>query len=245
MSPSSTLTVASLGAAALILSACASNGGESTADAISVTSSDTACDVTATEAPSGTLRFAVQNTGSQVTEFYVLGEDGLQVLGEVENIGPALSRDLVLQVPPGTYQLACKPGMVGDGIRSAFTVTDSGAGTEPSGKDADVIKAATTNYSAYVKDQTEQLLADTKAFAAAYIAGDDALARSEYATTRMHWERIEPVAESFGDLDPILDAREADLEPGQEWTGQDDGLLQVGGLMKLISTFNDQWASNW
>jgi iron uptake system component EfeO len=35
----------------------------------------------------------------------------------------------------------------------------------------------------------------------------------------MHWERIEPVAESFGDLDPILDAREADLEPGQEWTG--------------------------
>ena len=35
----------------------------------------------------------------------------------------------------------------------------------------------------------------------------------------MHWERIEPVAESFGDLDPKLDAREADLEPGEEWTG--------------------------
>jgi iron uptake system component EfeO len=35
----------------------------------------------------------------------------------------------------------------------------------------------------------------------------------------MHWERIEPVAESFGDLDPKLDAREADLEPGQKWTG--------------------------
>ena len=35
----------------------------------------------------------------------------------------------------------------------------------------------------------------------------------------MHWERIEPVAESFGDLDPMLDLREADLEEGQEWTG--------------------------
>ena len=35
----------------------------------------------------------------------------------------------------------------------------------------------------------------------------------------MHWERIETVAESFGDLDPMMDAREADLEPGQEWTG--------------------------
>ena len=35
----------------------------------------------------------------------------------------------------------------------------------------------------------------------------------------MHWERIEPVAESFGDLDPQLDLREADLEEGQRWTG--------------------------
>ena len=31
----------------------------------------------------------------------------------------------------------------------------------------------------------------------------------------MHWERIEPVAESFGDLDPMLDAREADLSRGR------------------------------
>lgn len=35
----------------------------------------------------------------------------------------------------------------------------------------------------------------------------------------MHWERIETVAESFGDLDPKMDAREADLEPAQKWTG--------------------------
>lgn len=35
----------------------------------------------------------------------------------------------------------------------------------------------------------------------------------------MHWERVEPVAESFGDLDPRVDLREADLEAGQEWTG--------------------------
>ena len=35
----------------------------------------------------------------------------------------------------------------------------------------------------------------------------------------MHWERIEPVAESFGDLDPKLDLREADLQTGEAWTG--------------------------
>ena len=36
---------------------------------------------------------------------------------------------------------------------------------------------------------------------------------------RGYWERIETVAESFGDLDPKMDLREADLEEGQEWTG--------------------------
>ena len=213
-----TLALVAAGAAVLTLAACQStvSAGEG---AIAVTSTDDACEVAVSEAPSGVVQFAVTNSGSQVTEFYVLAEDGLQVLSEVENIGPGLSRDLVVQVGPGTYQVACKPGMVGDGIRSAFTVTDSGADVTPTGPDAELIAKATGNYAAYVRDQTEQLLTGTTEFAAAYAAGDDDAARALYAPTRMHWERIEPVAESFGDLDPILDAREADLEEGQEWSG--------------------------
>ena len=39
---------------------------------------------------------------------------------------PGLSRDLVVNVPAGNYVPACKPGMTGKGIRSDFTVTDSG-----------------------------------------------------------------------------------------------------------------------
>jgi iron uptake system component EfeO len=35
----------------------------------------------------------------------------------------------------------------------------------------------------------------------------------------MGWESIEPVAEAFGDIDPKVDLREADLEKGQDWTG--------------------------
>jgi len=35
----------------------------------------------------------------------------------------------------------------------------------------------------------------------------------------VHGERIEPVVESFADLDPRMDAREADLAQGQRWTG--------------------------
>lgn len=207
----------------LALSGCTENTANTTNDAaggtIPVTSTEDACQVGTAEAPSGHVVFSVKNEGNQVTEFYLLGDDGLRIVGEVENIGPGLTRDLVVQAAPGSYVTACKPGMVGDGIRAAFTVTDSGADLTPTGPLAEQITAATTAYAAYVQDQTEQLVADTDEFVAAYLAGDDDQARALYAPTRMHWERIEPVAESFGDLDPKLDLREADLEEGQEWTG--------------------------
>lgn len=239
-------TTAVFGAVALAtLSACTSTAS-SDGESIAVDSGDDSCVIAAAEAPSGIVQFTVTNSGSDVTEFYVLAEDGMQILSEVENIGPELSRDLVVQLAPGNVVLACKPGMVGDGIRSEFIVTDSGADLTPKGKDADLINAATTNYAAYVKDQTEQLLADTKEFTAAYKAGDDELARNLYASTRMHWERIEPVAESFGDLDPILDAREADLGPGQEWTGwhliEKDLWPPTSGYTALTQAQRDQYA---
>ncbi|AKT50516.1 iron uptake system protein EfeO [Arsenicicoccus sp. oral taxon 190] len=216
-----------LAVAALALTACtdnapASGGGTQAAaakGALTVSSTDTECQVSAAEAPSGTVKFSVTNNGSTVTEFYLLGQDGLRIVAEVENIGPGLSRDLVTKVAPGSYFTACKPGMVGDGIRKAFTVTDSGVGLEAQGADKELVDTANRQYSSYVKDQTEQLLAGTRKFAAAYKAGDVATAKALYAPTRAHWERIEPVAESFGDLDPMMDAREADLEPGQQWTG--------------------------
>ncbi|MFI8527312.1 iron uptake system protein EfeO [Promicromonospora sukumoe] len=186
---------------------------------LSVSSTADACDVSAAEAPSGNVVFSVKNDGDEVTEFYLLAEDGLRIVSEVENIGPGLTRDLVVVAKPGSYVTACKPGMVGDGIRADFTVTDSGADTAPTGELADQVDAAAVNYVAYVKDQTEQLLTGTEDFVAAYTAGDDDTARDLYAPVRLHWERIEPVAESFGDLDPSMDLREADLEAGQEWTG--------------------------
>jgi iron uptake system component EfeO len=214
---------AALAVTLLAASACTDNntasGGGGDDGALTVSSTETACTVSSDTAPSGNLVFTVTNEGDQVTEFYLYAEDGLRIVAEVENIGPGLSRDLVLRAEPGDYFTACKPGMVGDGIRSAFTVTDSGAELAPEGEDRELVDAANAQYSSYVKDQTEQLLTLTEEFVALYQAGDDDAAREMYASTRVHWERIEPVAESFGDLDPKMDLREADLEPGQEWTG--------------------------
>jgi len=207
--------------AALTSAACTDNNAskESAKGAIEVTSTEEACELSATTAESGNLAFEVTNKGSRVTEFYLLGEDRLRIVGEVENIGPGITRRLVLTAPPGKYATACKPGMTGDGIQAAFTVTDSGKPLAPDGKVGDLLDQASTQYVAYVRDQVQQLVTATSAFADAYKAGRDDEARSMYAPARVHWERIEPVAESFGDLDPRMDLREADLEPDQQWTG--------------------------
>ena len=208
-------------AAVAVLGACTENDPDSgSADkAISVVSTDDECTTSAATAGSGNLVFDVKNDGSDVTEFYLLADDGLRIIGEVENIGPGLTRRLVVTAAPGDYFTACKPGMVGEGIRAAFNVTDSGDSGQPTGDLAELLTTATDQYGAYVRDQAGQLITKTEQFAALYAAGDDDGARALYADARTHWERIEPVAESFGDLDPRLDLREADLAEGEAWTG--------------------------
>ncbi|WP_149202232.1 iron uptake system protein EfeO [Actinotalea subterranea] len=220
IAPAALLVTALAGCVANDPAPTGADGAEGTGPTtITVDSSADACTLSAPEAPSGTLVFEVTNSGDEVTEFYLLAEDGLRIVSEVENVGPGISRDLVVTAPAGTYVTACKPGMVGDGIRADFTVTDSGVDVGPTGDTAEQLAAASDAYVAYVKDQAAQLLAATQAFSDAYVAGDDETARAAYAPTRVHWERIEPVAESFGDLDPRMDLREADVEAGTEWTG--------------------------
>lgn len=210
------------------LASCTENGAGGAGDpggpggderTVSVASTADACEMSAVEAPAGTLRFDVTNEGSEVTEFYLLAEDGLRIVAEVENVGPQLSRQLVVDAPAGEYVTACKPGMVGEGIRSSFTVTPSDEEVEVPADEQELVDRAEAGYQTYVQDQSDQLLVKTRQFAEAYTTGDDDAARELYPRARTHWERIETVAESFGDLDPRMDAREADLEPGQRWTG--------------------------
>jgi iron uptake system component EfeO len=232
------------------MAACTDNAAPSSSSGtdgtIQVTSTSDACKVSTASAKSGNLTFTVQNDGDQVTEFYLLAEDGLRILGEVENIGPGLTRNLVVTAPAGKYTTACKPGMEGDGIRAGFEVTESGSRPAVDSDLKALADQGTARYVAYVKDQTEQLLAGTKKFAEAYAAGDTATAKDLYAATRMHWERIEPVAESFGDLDPKLDAREADLAEGEEWTGwhrAEKDLFPPAGFQSLAAADREKLAA--
>src|ERR1700712_3987821 len=99
-----------------------SSGSESGAGKISITADDKSCKPSTTTAVAGPSTFSVRNGGSQVTELYVYAP-GDRVVGEVEQIGPGITRALTVELQAGGYELACKPGMIGDGIRTAFNVT--------------------------------------------------------------------------------------------------------------------------
>ncbi len=205
---------------ALGLSACGSADTGSDAGTgdgpITVTASDTACELSSTQAPAGTVEFSVTNTGSKVNEFYVYAE-GDRIVGEVENIGPGTSRTFHVELAePGAYETACKPGMVGDGVRGDFTVTGESAAAR---SDDEFLTAATADYQRYVGSQADAFLERTTEFVGLVKAGKVEEAKTLYPVARSYWERIEPVAESFGDLDPKIDGREDVLADGMEFTG--------------------------
>jgi iron uptake system component EfeO len=203
-------------ALAVLTAACGSDGedGGTAASTIPVAASDDECDVDASELEAGTHEFAVTNSGSKVTEFYVYAE-GDRVMAEVENIAPGLSRELLVELPAGEYEAACKPGMIGDGIRNALTVTGEAATLS---EDESLAQAA-EDYQRYVQSQTAALTEQTTAFVEAVKAGDVEGAKALFPVARTYWERIEPVAEIFGDLDPRIDGREGDQAEGEDFTG--------------------------
>ncbi|HCU76961.1 MAG TPA: hypothetical protein DGU37_00300, partial [Microbacterium sp.] len=91
---------------------------------------------------------------------------------------------------------------------------------EVDAQDAELKQQAVDLYAAFVKDQVGQLVPAVDDFVAAYVAGDDDTARAMFPQVRAYYERIEPVAEALGDLDPRIDFREVDaVADGIDWTG--------------------------
>ena len=235
------LPVVGLAALALTLSACASDGSAS--GDLTVQASDSECTISTTKLEAGPSTFKVTNGGNKVTEFYVYA-DGDRIMGEVENIGPGLSRNLVVDLPKGTYEGACKPGMIGDGIRETLTVTG-----EPAKKlsDSQELTAAADSYERYVKSQSDALIVKTEEFVAAVKAAKVDEAKTLFPIARTYWERIEPVAEKFGDLDPITDGREPDaIAEGVDFTGwhRIEKQLWVAGNTEGMDKYADQLLAN-
>ncbi len=207
--PVRALFLAAVGLVATGAAGCGSSDAPAGAKKMPFTLTDAGCEPHDAKAPAGPIVFEVENgSSSSVTELEVL--DGETILGEVENLSEGLSGSFSLTLEKGEYTLRCNGGSNEDG-----TLTVSGGSTAKSDPQTE---AAVSQYRAYLEKNTDELVARTEPFVAATIAGNVAAAKSLYPAARIPYERIEPVAESFGDLDPRIDARENDV-PKSEFGG--------------------------
>lgn len=92
------------------------------------------------------------------------------------------------------------------------------AATETSTVPASDLSAAIEQYRSFAVEQCDLFVKETEKFTAAVKAGNLDEAKKLYAPARAYYERIEPVAEALGDLDPNIDARVNDVDAA-DWRG--------------------------
>jgi len=216
-------TRTAIGASAMVavvaLAGCGSSksggGGKSSAvKTVDVKLVKTGCSPAKLTLPAGPTKFAVTNDDADaITEMEIL--DGDRIVAEVENVAAGLSGSFSVTLKPGKFTLSCPGGTENDG-KGALTVT--GTATPVSGPSAAASAAAVARYRDYLEQNSTLLVTNTTAFVNAVVAGNIAQAKATYGPARVPYERIEPVAESFGDLDPRIDARANDV-PAAEWSG--------------------------
>lgn len=212
--------VAGIAAIAGLAAACGSETSSGTdtapgATPVTITLTNDGCQPSPATATAGPMTFTVNNTtGDKVSEAELLR--GETVLGEKENLTPGLSGTFSLKVDAGDYTIVC-PGAKTDSF--PFKVTGTAATTALDPAVSAKLDTAVGSYQAYVLDQVDKLIPATTAFTNAVRSGDIAKAKDLFAPARAYYERIEPVAESFGDLDPQIDARVNDVADQATWTG--------------------------
>lgn len=200
---------AAFGLVALLVAACGSGGGDAPAgsEQLSFELTDEGCSPSNATAPAGPIDFQVSNGGTtKYSELEVV--DGETILGERENITEGLSGSFSLTLEEGEYIVRCDE-QNGEGDATLKVTGKLKTKSSPE------VERAIAGYRDYLVENADELTAQTKPFVAAVEAGDIVKAKSLYPEPRINYERIEPVAESFGDLDPRIDARENDVKPDE------------------------------
>jgi len=177
---------------------------------VSVTVNDKQCEPMQLTLPAGKTQFVVHNTSQKNLEWEIL--KGVMVVEERENIAPGFTQKMTANLEPGEYDMTC--GLLSN-PKGKLVVTAAGAVADGKPNVMDLV-GPIAEYKVYVTKEVEGLVKQTKLFTDAIKAGDVAQARKLYAPTRQHYERIEPIAELFSDLDGSIDAREDDYEKKAE-----------------------------
>jgi iron uptake system component EfeO len=171
------------------------------------------CVATPDTVAAGAVTFNVRNLDAVgVFEVELLSDQ--RIRGERENLAPGFDATFTAKLDGGSYEIYC-PGATQD--RRPFTVT--GQAAVQTGDMADMLQKATEDYADYIDSQVGFLVESVGELQKVIESGDLEASKAAYAAARPYFERIEPVAESFGDLDPAIDLRIADVENIEEWTG--------------------------
>lgn len=194
-----------LGVAALV--ACAFGAQAADVPQVKVTVTDKQCEPMNLTVNAGKTQFVILNHSQKALEWEIL--KGVMVVEERENIAPGFSQKLTANLQPGEYEMTC--GLLTN-PKGKLVVKGEATADAAKGDALLSLGEAITAYKAYVVGETAQLVSGTKAFTDAVKAGDIEKAKALYAPTRQHYERIEPIAELFSDLDGSIDAREDDYE---------------------------------
>ncbi|MBK0015054.1 MULTISPECIES: iron uptake system protein EfeO [Kosakonia] len=194
-----------LGVAALM--ACAFGAQAADVPQVKVTVTDKQCEPMNLTVNAGKTQFVILNHSQKALEWEIL--KGVMVVEERENIAPGFSQKLTANLQPGEYEMTC--GLLTN-PKGKLVVKGEATADAAKGDALLSLGEAITGYKAYVVGETAQLVSGTKAFTDAVKAGDIEKAKALYAPTRQHYERIEPIAELFSDLDGSIDAREDDYE---------------------------------
>jgi iron uptake system component EfeO len=178
---------------------------------VAITITDKGCEPSTLSVPAGKTTFKIKNASRRAVEWEIL--DGVMVVEERENIIPGFVQSLTATLKTGQYQMTC--GLLSN-PKGVLNVTTAGPGTTASEPGAPDLGAALADYKVYVSKEVGDLVEQTRRFAEAVKAGKLQEARDLYAPTRRHFERIEPVAELFSDLDRSMDARADDFEKKED-----------------------------
>jgi iron uptake system component EfeO len=200
------IAVGALGLLTLFVAACgAGDKAPAGSKEVTFTLTDEGCSPHDASAPAGPIDFKVKGESAAVTELEVL--DGEDILGERENITDGLSGSFALTLEEGEYTVRCNGGSEEDGTLKVTGQLQT--------KSTPAVEKAIDGYKEYLLENSEELTELTKPFVDAVIAGEIEKAKQLYPGARIPYERIEPVAESFGTLDPEIDARASDVPPSE------------------------------
>ncbi|WP_435929795.1 iron uptake system protein EfeO [Dryocola sp. BD613] len=189
---------------ALVSSAVAAHAAD--VPQVKVTVTDKQCEPMNITVNAGKTQFIIQNNSQKALEWEIL--KGVMVVEERENIAPGFSQKMTANLQAGEYDMTC--GLLSN-PKGKLVVKAAGEQGAPQ-SDLMALSGPITDYKAYVMAEVAGLVKGTKAFTDAVQAGDIEKAKRLYAPTRQHYERIEPIAELFSDLDGSIDAREDDYE---------------------------------